>query len=814
MAKNKKGKKGGAGRAKAGSGKTPPKKSKRQSAGYLSSSEELETNQFSLRSEARNSERERNSAWFSGTSLRNKNIGFVQSSETFHQDFEREQKLQSGENERMFEVTHQPPQKSTPLSLDGVFDAPPKRREFSDLPLTPPQTGPSSGKEDASRNTPKPTSTPPRAASPTPSDSEEEVVLFKGRGKFPTKKENIPTTEHVSRTPISFNLPDFRASRLASEHRKTSERQATNGSQFQDLVRQLNEESQVAAVSQSQQRNASSALPENQMSNQQKTAQELEVVWDTSQQPLTRRANQATSKKTRRGKRKGKGKGREPLDGVLSDEGPPDQDQMQDVQQDVWLDTEGDDSPNEWSRSILGDFDDLSTSDGALEAIEHVLSKRERPSGLQYLVVGQDQSTDDARWVLHSTLIDVQGAGEAIASFEEEERLIQKEIAEEDGDSDGDSSDDEKDPFRDSDGDSNVSDDEAADYLDELDLIERKKDRMTDEHIARLLSKQEELGLGSDDIVLFDGDDEDDSEELDADFLALSSGNNRRQRRKRENRSGFKQDRMPTRFRSFGSNLADPSDMLDGEDYPTYAPVSGARPTFGQPTFSAANPDIDVPDPVVRDLQQQWEADRKKKAAKKAQREELRAEGLITNKKGKSKNGASMQAPYALDTDQLRDDLADFLNGNDQQLALPPMPKPHRKAVHTVAASFGLSSKSAKSGKNRAPVLYKTQRTARSFDQMLFSRVARKITNPHFNGRDGPPAKGKKRFGGGVASGAGVLEGEIVGAAASEIGKTNKGFGLLSKMGWSQGQALGTPDNKGRLMPVEHVVRMSRAGLG
>lgn len=70
-----------------------------------------------------------------------------------------------------------------------------------------------------------------------------------------------------------------------------------------------------------------------------------------------------------------------------------------------------------------------------------------------------------------------------------------------------------------------------------------------------------------------------------------------------------------------------------------------------------------------------------------------------------------------------------------------------------------------------------------------------------------------KRSGGVGGAQFGYREGEVVGAAAPELGAENRGRVLLEKMGWSTGTGLGAINNKGILVPVEHVVKMSKRGL-
>jgi hypothetical protein len=142
-----------------------------------------------------------------------------------------------------------------------------------------------------------------------------------------------------------------------------------------------------------------------------------------------------------------------------------------------------------WDASNIEDLNDLSTSDGVMGEVQAIFSKRERKSGLQYLVVWENQTMDEARWVPAATLTSVR-AQAAIEEFEEEEKLVAQFVAVSDEDDDNDSVD--SDDMVDEDNDN------------EEDLLQRKIDRMDDEQIARLLAKQEELGMGSNELLLFD----------------------------------------------------------------------------------------------------------------------------------------------------------------------------------------------------------------------------------------------------------------------------------------------------------------------
>jgi hypothetical protein len=144
------------------------------------------------------------------------------------------------------------------------------------------------------------------------------------------------------------------------------------------------------------------------------------------------------------------------------------------------------------------------------------------------------------------------------------------------------------------------------------------------------------------------------------------------------------------------------------------------------------------------------------------------------------------------------------------------MGKEERKIVHELAAAFGLKSKSAGSGKARYATLVKTRRS-RAFDEITWARVEQRIRRKYFprldnGGRGNVKGQPRSAFGSGDAS-VRYIEGDVVGGTAPEIAASNRGRGMLEKMGWSSGMALGSSNN-GILQPIQHIVRNSRAGLG
>lgn len=152
-------------------------------------------------------------------------------------------------------------------------------------------------------------------------------------------------------------------------------------------------------------------------------------------------------------------------------------------------------------------------------------------------------------------------------------------------------------------------------------------------------------------------------------------------------------------------------------------------------------------------------------------------------------------------------------------LPLPSMGHRERKIVHEIAHVLGLKSKSIGSGSSRFPVLYRTSRT-KTYDEN-----ARKALEAQMSGqlflprrdkvlRKGSATMRKARGGGFNNAAVSYRDGEIVGAAAPELGQENKGRAMLEKMGWSTGTALGALNNKGIMQPLAHVVKTTKAGLG
>jgi hypothetical protein len=456
-----------------------------------------------------------------------------------------------------------------------------------------------------------------------------------------------------------------------------------------------------------------------------------------------------------------------------------------------------------WNSDMLQDFDGMSTSSDVMDTVAQILSKRNRKSGVQYLCVYEGSVPDDAHW-LPGGYLQSSAEKELIQSYEA--KILLRKRAElgdsSTSDSEGDSEDDEDDLDSDE---SDEDDDDPFGFGDEEEL--------DDETIARVLQKQEELGLGADELMLYAADDYFHSSSRADDYIPLNGGRSRGKQGKR----GGRKNREPT----FPSASA-MADALDMDPYNGFDIMDTERPSLkpkkkgrrGQMPFELLD-DSDLNE----QLQNAWENDRSKKRLKKAEREELRQQGLL-GRKGKAPN-LKVKYKDGIMMEDVLEEMREFLVGDMQTLALPPMDAHRRATIHQAAAHFKLTSRSRGDGFDRFTVLAKTTRTRTytdsEFDKAILHKgLVKRLSGPAFS-QKGERAFKKSatvRFGGARGKPTtGYRDGETVGANAPEIGPENKGHALLAKMGWSKGMALGALDNKGILQPIPHTVKMTKAGL-
>lgn len=460
---------------------------------------------------------------------------------------------------------------------------------------------------------------------------------------------------------------------------------------------------------------------------------------------------------------------------------------------------EEDGQADNWDSDMLKDLEGMSTSSDVMDTVARILSKRNRKSGVQYLCVYEGSVADDAHW-LPGGFLQSSAEKDLIQAFEEAYLLRMK--AELGDDSTSDSEEDDEDDDDSDEGDEDDEDDEFGD-----------DEELDDETIARVLQKQEELGLGADELVLYAADDYFAESSRADDYIPLNAGRSSRRQQKR----GGRRNREP----NFPSASA-MADALDMDPYSGFDIMDTDRPSLkpkkkgrrGQVPFELQD-DSDLNE----QLHNAWENDRDKKRLKKAEREELRKQGLL-GRKGKAPN-LKVKYQDGMMMEDVVEEMREFLVGDMQTLALPPMDAHRRSTIHQAADHFKLTSRSRGDGFERFTVLTKTSRTRTytdsEFDRaMLHKGLVHRLSGPTFSQKGDRPKKkaATVRFGGARGKPqTGYRDGETVGANAPEIGPENKGHALLAKMGWSKGMALGAVDNKGILQPIPHTVKMTKAGL-
>ena len=290
-----------------------------------------------------------------------------------------------------------------------------------------------------------------------------------------------------------------------------------------------------------------------------------------------------------------------------------------------------------WESADLEAFEELSTSDEILAAeVKRIVSKRKRPSGIQYLVVPEGYTIDDARWY-PMALLGGFTARQKIRAFENEQAQLETFSTATDPDS-----------F--SDKDAQLEQDlqeELDDVADEQDLLDRHRERMTDEHIARLFLKQEELGLTSHDLVLYDGVEQ----QSPSDYVAQRP-------RRNPDPGNVSQTPRKAKIRIRDVLEQDPYygfDIMDQDRPSLRRKVKGRR---GRIPLELSDSEIE------QTLQSQWENDRNKKKARKEDRETLRAQGLI-GRKGKANPKA--KHPNNISLVKIKDQIQDFLGSTNEK---------------------------------------------------------------------------------------------------------------------------------------------------
>ncbi|KAK4124217.1 hypothetical protein N657DRAFT_644426 [Parathielavia appendiculata] len=324
---------------------------------------------------------------------------------------------------------------------------------------------------------------------------------------------------------------------------------------------------------------------------------------------------------------------------------------------------------------------------------------------------------------------------------------------------------------------------------------------MNDETLTRLLAKQEELGMGSDDLFLFSS--------------SFAKTGTRKKQGKQPVKPGSS---SALRGPASATQVADAFDNLDLADWNQLTWQSRKRRSKQLPNFNVSDSEIEAA------LKTAWQRDRERKKSRRLEREALRAKGLL----GKNANPDDLRVRYpsGMKLDDIKAEMTSFLLGSVERLDFPPLDTHARKVLHELANKFNIKSQSTGKGDQRRPVLYRTNRTVRYASTRVedatahVDQAALRIHRKYFHRVDVKVQKTESsRSAAGGRSGAGhkaltLREGEIVGASVPELGQENKGRTMLEKMGWSKGMALGSLNNKGILEPVAQVMKRSKAGLG
>ncbi|KAL3952351.1 G-patch domain-containing protein [Purpureocillium lilacinum] len=237
------------------------------------------------------------------------------------------------------------------------------------------------------------------------------------------------------------------------------------------------------------------------------------------------------------------------------------------------------------------------------------------------------------------------------------------------------------------------------------------------------------------------------------------------------------------------------------------------RPRRGKKARAPATFDVSDSE-LEQQLQVAWKNDRHKKKQRKQQREELRALGLLGQ--NPAPGDLRLKYPVGMSMQDVGAEFRVFLMGTDESRNFPPMDLHARKIIHELANQFKINSKSTGKADQRRTTLYRTVRTL-SYNESKFEQALSRIHRRYLPRLD---VKGKRKPGNPSATGGSghaatsYRDGEVVGAAAPELGTSNRGRAMLEKMGWSSGTALGATHNKGILQPVTQTMKRTKAGLG
>lgn len=197
------------------------------------------------------------------------------------------------------------------------------------------------------------------------------------------------------------------------------------------------------------------------------------------------------------------------------------------------------------------------------------------------------------------------------------------------------------------------SDDDSPDLPETREFLGDDGDDMDDETLARLMAKQEELGLDEDEYMEFS-------------YSGLHrSGNNASMAMRKDdvaflpNRTGRKQKRGKIPSASAVAEVFDDLDLMDWDRHNGPNQPRKPKSKRGQPTFDISDSELE------ETLQAAWQKDRLSKREKKKEREELRAQGLL----GKHADPTDPRVKYqtGMTLDQIKEEMRSFLCSSDDK---------------------------------------------------------------------------------------------------------------------------------------------------
>jgi hypothetical protein len=182
---------------------------------------------------------------------------------------------------------------------------------------------------------------------------------------------------------------------------------------------------------------------------------------------------------------------------------------------------------------------------------------------------------------------------------------------------------------------------------------QRRRMEFEDERMARMLAKQEELGLG-DDIILFDDADAEDGQ---GDWQIAPKSTPRRTKKGSSKKTRIIQKKGQFPSATQMANAFEDLDLMDWN--------RAALDTFNQAASRAKGPPHVSDSELDEAMQMSFQKDRLKKADKKKQREALRAMGLLG--KNVDPDDLRVKYPAGMSPDDLEYELEQFLVGTDEQ---------------------------------------------------------------------------------------------------------------------------------------------------